>query len=88
MLPSVNEIFEREISNPMVQSLCFYFSELAFVVSVIDPNKQFLNVKSVFKFLNYELSVYEIQRFIAFLGIELLLFIKQCPLKFVSGNAW
>ena len=22
------------------------------------------------------------------LGIEILLFIKQCPLKFMSGNTW
>ena len=27
-------------------------------------------------------------RFITFLVIEILLFIKQCPLKFVSGNKW
>ena len=30
----------------------------------------------------------EIYRFITFLGIEILFFIKQCPLKFKSGNRW
>ena len=27
-------------------------------------------------------------KFITFLGIEILFFIKQCPLKFISGNEW
>ena len=26
--------------------------------------------------------------FIQFLGVEILLFIKQCSLKFMSGNKW
>ena len=30
----------------------------------------------------------EIYRFITFLGIEILFFIKHCPLKFKSGNRW
>ena len=27
-------------------------------------------------------------RFITFLGIEMLFFIKECPLKLMSGNKW
>ena len=27
-------------------------------------------------------------KFITFLGIEIWLFIKQCPLKLMSGNTW
>ena len=30
----------------------------------------------------------EIYRFITFLGIEILFFIKQCSLRFMSGNKW
>ena len=48
-----------------------------------DPNKQLSNGKSVYKFLKHGLSKQEIDRFITFLGIEILSFIKQCPLKFV-----
>ena len=62
-----------------------YLSRSSFLVSFTDPNKQLSNAKSVFEFLNYGFSVYEIYRFITFLGIEIL-FIIQCPLKFMSGN--
>ena len=30
----------------------------------------------------------EIYKCITFLGIEILSFIKQCPLKYMSGNTW
>ena len=46
------------------------------------------NVKFMFKFLNHGLSAKEIHRFITFLGIGILLFIRRCPLKFLSGNKW
>ena len=52
----------------------------------MDSNKPLFNVKSMFKFVNHGLSVQEMYRFITFLGIEILLFIKPCPLKFKSGN--
>ena len=65
-----------------------YFPGSAFLVSFTDPNSQLPNVKSVFKYLNDGFSMSEIYRFVAFLGIEVLLFIKQCPLKFMSGNKW
>ena len=55
MLPSVNENSERE-SNPMLQPLHLPYSGSAISVSFTDPNKQLFNVKSVFKFLNYEFS--------------------------------
>ena len=40
------------------------------------------------KSLNYEPNVQEIYRFIIFLWIEILFFIKQCPLKLISSNEW
>ena len=30
----------------------------------------------------------DLYRFNTFLGVEILFFIKQCPLKFMSGNTW
>ena len=77
MLLSCNENSERG-SNPMLLLLYLYLSRSTFLVSFADPNKQLPNVQSVFKFLNC--------RFITFLGIEILCFIKQCPLKFMSAN--
>ena len=65
-----------------------FLSGSAFLVSLTDPSKPFFNVKSVFKFFNHGFSIEEIYRFITFLEIEILLFIKQCPLKFMSGNTW
>ena len=63
-----------------------YLSGSAFLVSFADPNKQFFNKKFVFKFLNHGFSIYieiykEIYRYFTFLQIEILLSIKQCPLK-------
>ena len=69
----------------MPQPVYLYFSRSAFLVSFEDPNKQLLSVKSVLKFLIREPSVKEIYRFITFLRIEILFFIKQCLLKFISG---
>ena len=82
MSPFVNEYFERE-SNPMLQPQYLCLSR-SFLVSFTDPDKQFFNLKSVFNFLTY-IDYIEIYRFITFLGIEIL-FIKKCPLKFMSGN--
>ena len=56
MLPSVNEYSGRE-SIPMQYLLYLYLSRSAFLVSFRDPNKQLLNVKSVFKFLNHGFSM-------------------------------
>ena len=56
MVLSVNENSERE-SNPMPQPLYLYLSRSVFLVSFTDLNKQFFNVKSVFKFLNHGLSM-------------------------------
>ena len=83
--PSGNEICERE-SNPMLQPTYLYLYKSAFLVSFTDPNKQLPSVKSVFKFLNYGVSMSEIYRFIFFLEIEKLCFTKQCPLKFLCAN--
>ena len=58
-----------------------YLSESIFLVSFTDPNKRLSNVKCVFEFLNYRVSVLEIYRFITLLGIEILVFIT-------SGNKW
>ena len=82
MLPSVNKNFKRR-SNPMLQLLYLYLSGSAFFVNFADPNKQLLNVKCVFKFLNDGFSMQEI--YIPSLGKEIL-FIKQYPLKLMSGN--
>ena len=67
-----------------------YLSRLAFLVSFTDPNKKIFIVKSVFKYfgLNCGFSLQKIYRFITVLRIEILLFIKQCSLKFMSGNKW
>ena len=81
---SVNKNYEQE-SNPMSWPLQLYLSRSAFLVSFTDPDKQLPNVKHVFKFLNDVPSVQEICRFITLLEIEVL-FIKQCPLKFLSDN--
>ena len=62
------------------------FPGSAFLVSFTDPNSQLLNIISVFKYLNHGFSMSEIYRLVAFLEIGVLLFIKQCPLKFMSGN--
>ena len=51
-------------------------SRSAFLISSKNANKQLINVKSVFKFFNGGPSVYEIYRFITFLGIQILFFIK------------
>ena len=85
MLPSVNENFEQE-SNLMPEPLYLCLSRSAFLVSFTDPNKQLFNVKSLSKFLNYGVSVKKYIDLLLFLGTEILLFIKQCPLKFMSGN--
>ena len=65
-----------------------YLSRSAFLVSFTDPNKELLNVKSMFKFNYCGHSVYEIYKFITFLGIEILVFFKQFPLKFMCGSEW
>ena len=57
----------------------------AFLVSFTDPNKQLCNVKPVLKFLNHGFIVEEICRFMTFQEIEKS-FIKQGPLKLMSGN--
>ena len=75
MLPSVNKSSERE-SNPFQLPLYLYLSGSTFVFSFTDPNKQFFNIKFVFKFLNHGLSMLEVNRFITFLGIEMLLSIN------------
>ena len=82
MLPLGNENSERE-SNPMPYRLYLCLSRSAFFT---DPNEQLPNLKAVFKFFNCGFSVSEIYRFITFLGIEIIFFIKQCPLKFMSDN--
>ena len=63
-----------------------YLSGSAFLVSFTDRNKQLLNAKPLFVFVNCGPNVLEIYRFITFLGIDTLFFIKQCPLKFMFGN--
>ena len=40
----------------------------------------------MFTFFNCGPSVKEIYNFFTFVGIEILFFIKQYPLKFMSGN--
>ena len=55
LLPA-NESSEWE-SNPMGHLLYSYLSGPTFLVSFRDPNKQFFNVKFVFKFYNHGLSV-------------------------------
>ena len=55
----------------------------AFLVSFTDPNNQFFNVKSLLK---PGFIVQGKYRFMTFLRIEILSFIKQCPLKFKSDN--
>ena len=40
----------------------------------------------MFRFLNCGFSVYEMYRFITFLGTEVLFFIKKCPLKLMPEN--
>ena len=49
-LPSGKEYSPRE-SNSMSWPKHLYLSRSAFLVSFTDPNKQLLNVKSVFEFL-------------------------------------
>ena len=51
-------------------------SRSAFLISSTNANKQLLNVKSMFKFFSYGPSVSEIYRFITFLGIQIVFFIK------------
>ena len=55
-LPSVYKNSEQK-SNHIPRPLYLYLSGSAFLVSFTDPDKQFLNVKSVFKFLNHGLTV-------------------------------
>ena len=50
----VSENFERE-SNPLPLLQYLYLSGSAFLFSFTDPNKQFFNVKSMFKCLNMDL---------------------------------
>ena len=69
----------------MRYAIYLYLPGSAFLYSFINQNKQFFNVKSVFKFLNLGFYMSEIYRIITFLGIEIL-FIKQCPLKFMPGH--
>ena len=52
-LPSDNENSERE-SNSMSYPLYLYLSRSSILVSFTDPNKQLLNVKSVYKFFLIE----------------------------------
>ena len=66
--------------------LILYLSGSVFLVNSTDPNKQLPNVKSVFKSLDHSFIMYETYRFITFWGVEILLFIKHCPLKFMSVN--
>ena len=56
MPPSVNETFEQEL-NPMLRLLYLYLPGSTFLASFTDQNKQFCNLKSVFKFLNHGFSV-------------------------------
>ena len=63
-----------------------YLSRSAFLVSFTDPNKQSFNVKSVFKLLKRGISYVRNIYIYYFLGTEILLFIKQCPLK--SNTLW
>ena len=53
---SVNENSEQE-SNPMLYLLYLHLSRPAFLVSFTDPNKQLLNVKSVFRSPNHVFSM-------------------------------
>ena len=53
---SVNENSEQE-SNPTLYLLYLHLCRPAFLVSFTDPNKQLLNVKSVFKSLNHGFSM-------------------------------
>ena len=53
---SVHKNSERE-SNPMPYPLYLYLPGLEFLVHFTDKNKQFLNGKSVLKFLNHGASV-------------------------------
>ena len=52
MLPLGNENSEREL-NPVPEVAYMYLSRSAFLVRLIDPNKQLPNVKSVIKSLVY-----------------------------------
>ena len=45
------------VNEDSEQKSNFYLSESAFLVSFTDPNKQYFNIKSVFKFLNHGFSV-------------------------------
>ena len=56
MLLFLNKNSKREL-NHLPGSLYLYLSGSAFLVSFTDPNKQFFNIKSVFKFLNHGFSV-------------------------------
>ena len=56
MLPSVNKNSERE-SNYMPCPLYLYLFRSVFLVSFTNPENQFFNVKSVWKFLNHGLNV-------------------------------
>ena len=56
MLLFLNKNSKREL-NHLSGSLYLYLSGSAFLVSFTDPNKQFFNIKSVFKFLNHGFSV-------------------------------
>ena len=97
-LPSVNDIslnhlpfWTRIKPNAVATTLVFtpytkHYTWYVFLVILTDLNKQLLNVKSVFEFLNCGFNVLEIYRFITFLGIEILCFTKQCPLKCMSNN--
>ena len=60
-------------------------SRSAFLVSFTGLSKQLFNLKSVFKFHNHGVSVWEMYRFIIFLGIEIY-FIKQCLLNLCPLN--
>ena len=57
-----------------------------FLVSFTDPNEQLPNVKSVSKSVDHRSGVYQISKFTAAKEVSLLIFIKQCPLNFISGN--
>ena len=75
MLPSANENSERE-SNLIPKPVYMYLSGSTFLVSFTDPISNYLMQNLYLSFL----------AFIAILGMEILLFIKQCPLKFKYGN--
>ena len=56
MLPSANENYKREL-NPMLRPSYLYLSRSAFLVSYTNRNTHLFNVKYVFKFCKYGLTM-------------------------------